>query len=96
MIEHEHKHYSKRNIDLNDHIPQDEEILGVFKDRKKTPWKGWGNKFTNSLTVTNNYVIYTYLIKWYSWPSDNGSSQYVVDRIPIKNITKVGHQQKSK
>jgi len=94
MIKHQKNYYSKTIIDENHHIPKGEDILGEFMDRKKTPWKAWGNKITNSLIITNNYVIYTYLIKWYSWPANNGSSQYVVDRIPINSIEKASHHRK--
>ena len=63
----------------------DEHLLGEFENKKKTPWKTFGNRRTDFILITNKKLVNVFLVKANTF----GDPDYMVDYIPFNTIEKI-------
>ncbi len=89
----EQLHLTGKQVEQKEYLrlTQDEYIIIEYKNRRKTPWKQFGNRLTDFIIVTNKKLINAYLVKAFF----HKNSEYFVDLIPFEIIKKVQQEKTS-
>ncbi len=93
--EHFFQFFYLREIDREEYIPEGQAVLAKYISNKKTKWKTWVNRLTNFIVITERFVIYVELIKWFGWPLKNDDSIFRVRVYPKQIISSVHEIEKS-